>query len=120
HARFVFIHVADLRAALSAALRLLKPGGHLVFEEPDFSASRALAGKAPLRGSFERVHLAIEAMFTARKMDYAFGLRLPAVLEEHGLDIVSLENDAAIAQGGAPLAKMMGMATRQLREKYLA
>jgi ubiquinone/menaquinone biosynthesis C-methylase UbiE len=39
HARFVFIHLADWRAALDATLRLLKPGGHLVLEEPDFSAS---------------------------------------------------------------------------------
>src|SRR5262245_32992149 len=120
HARFVFIHLAEWRAALEATLRLLKPGGHLVLEEPDFSASRALAGKAALRHSFDRVHLAIEAMFSARGMDHAFGLRLPALLQEHQLHVVALENDAPICQGGEPFARMMGMATRHLRDKDLA
>ena len=120
HARFVFIHVAEWRAALDAGLRLLKPGGRLVLEEPDFSVSQALAGEVALRHSFHRVHEAIEAMFNVRNMDHAFGLRLPAVLEELRLDNVTFENDVPIAQGGSPLARMMGMSTRQLREKYLA
>src|SRR5262245_13841740 len=49
HARFVLIHMAEWRAALDATLRLLRPGGRLVIEEPDFSASRSLAGEATLR-----------------------------------------------------------------------
>src|SRR5262249_46223790 len=120
HARFVFIHVAEWRPALEAALRLLKPRGCLVLEEPDFSVSQALGGNMELRHSFQRVHEAIEAMFKGRQMDHAFGLRLPAILEELRLDNVAFENDVPIAQGGSPLASMMGRSTRQLREKYLA
>lgn len=119
HARFVFIHLADWRAALDATVKLLKPGGHLVLEEPDFSVSRALAGRAALRGSFDRVHQAIEAMFAARSMDHAFGLRLPSIFEQVRFDITAVENDAAIARGGEPLARMMGLSTRQLQQKYL-
>ena len=92
----------------------------MVLEEPDFSVSQALAGELALRHSFDRVHEAIEAMFNVRKMDHAFGLRLPAVFEELRLENVAFENDVPIAQGGSPLARMMGLSTRQLREKYLA
>lgn len=120
HARFVFIHQADWNTAFQAALRLLKPGGHLVIEEPDFSVSRPLAGKEGFRQSFLRVHHAIQAMFSARKMDHAFGLRLPAIFEESRLDGITFENEAPISQGGKPFPRMMGMSTRQLREKYLA
>lgn len=120
HARFVFIHQADWNSALHATLRLLKPGGRLIIEEPDFSVSRALAGKAQLRRSFDRVHQAIEAMFNAREMDHAFGLRLPTIFEELRLDETAFENDAPISRGGSTLARMMGMSMRQLRERYLA
>jgi SAM-dependent methyltransferase len=119
HARFVFIHVANWQAAIAASLRLLKPGGRLVVEEPDFSSSRALAGPSDLRRAFERVHRAIEAMFAARTMDFAFGTRLPAILQDHGLEEMAVENDAPIVPGGSPFAKMMGMSTNQLRGKYL-
>jgi len=120
HARFVFIHLAAFLPALEAALRFLAPGGYLVLEKPDFSVSRALAGDPLLRASFDRVHQAVAAMFASRNMDHAFGLRLPAVMEAAGLEVVAVENDVPVARGGDPLAKMMGLSTLQLREKYLA
>lgn len=120
HARFVFIHVPDWRAALDATLGFLKPGGCLVLEEPDFSVSRALAGPSELRDAFDHVHRAVEAMFAERRMDLAFGSRLPTIVQEHRLDDIVLENDAPIVRGGSPFAKMMGMSTCQLREKYVA
>jgi SAM-dependent methyltransferase len=120
HARFVFIHVVEWQAALTATLELLKPGGWLVIEEPDFSSSRALAGPPELRRAFGSVHRAIEAMFAARTMDFAFGARLPAILQEYGLDGMALENDAPMVPGGSAFAKMMGMSATQLRDKYVA
>lgn len=120
HARFVFLHLADWRSALEATLALLKPGGRLVLEEPDFSASRALAGPLMRRESFAAVHRAIEAMFAARGMDYAFGARLPAIFQEYRLDELAVGNDAPAVPGGSAFARMMGMSTLQLRAKYLA
>lgn len=120
HARFVFIHVPEWREAITAGLRLLKPGGRLVVKEPDFSASRTFAGPSELRRGFEHVHRAIEAMFAERSMDFAFGSRLPAILQEHGLADMAFDNDAPIVPGGSPIAKMMGMSTNQLRGKYVA
>ena len=44
HARYVLIHLPDFEAALARLLACLKPGGSLVIEEPDFSASRGITG----------------------------------------------------------------------------
>src|SRR5688572_8886873 len=120
HARFVLIHVPDWDGALAAMIRCLKPGGWLVLEEPDFSCSRAFAGPPELRRAFENVHRAIEVMFRQRGLDYAFGARLPTLFQERELEVISIHNDAAIVQGDSPHAKMMGMSTHQLRDKYIA
>jgi len=120
HARFVFIHVPDWQIALTNVLRLLKPNGRLIVEEPDFSVSRAVAGDPVRRRAFGRVHEATRAMFTTRHMDYAFGLTLPDIFTVRDLDMLTLENDAPIVRGGTPLASMMGLSAHQLREKYVA
>jgi SAM-dependent methyltransferase len=120
HARFVFIHLPQWPVALEATLTLLKPAGCLVLEEPDFAASRALAGPKSLRQAFERVHRAIHAMFADRGMDFAFGSRLPAIMQDERLEAIVLENDAPIVRGGSAFAKMMGMSATQLQGKYVA
>jgi hypothetical protein len=73
-----------------------------------------------MRGAFENVHRAIEAMFRDREMDFAFGARLPALLQERGFEEISIDNDAPIVPGGSPQARMMAMSTHQLRDKYVA
>jgi SAM-dependent methyltransferase len=120
HARFVLIHQADAASAVRAMLGLVRPGGWLALEEPDFSAARALAGPPELRAAFERVHRAIAAMFAARGMDHAYGARIPVLLQELGLEAITVENDAPLDRGGGPIARMMAMSTRQLGAKYLA
>ena len=120
HARFVLIHMPQWTEALAVMLAALKPGGWLVLEEPDFSMSRSLAGDPDLKRSFDNVHKAIEAMFSQRGMDYAFGARLPTVLQERHLEDISIENDSAIVCGGSPHALMMAMSTSALGDKYIA
>jgi SAM-dependent methyltransferase len=119
HARFVLIHVPDWADALAAMTRCLKPGGWLVLEEPDFSRSRPLAGPPELRGAFENVHRAIEVMFRQRGLDYAFGARLPALLQDREFEEVSIDDGEPIAPGGSPQARLMVLSTYQLREKYV-
>jgi ubiquinone/menaquinone biosynthesis C-methylase UbiE len=120
HARFVLIHMPQWADGLAAMLAALKPRGWLVLEEPDFSLSRSLAGDPDLRRAFDNVHKAIEAMFSQRRMDYAFGARLPALLQERSLEDISIENDAAIVCGRSPHARMMAMSTSALGDKYIA
>jgi len=120
HARYVLIHLPDFQVALLRMIDLLKPGGWLVIEEPDFSAARAIAGKETACQSVNRVNRAIWQMFTDRGMDYALGVKLPAICQQLGLQQLSVENDAPLSQGGSGVAKVMRMSTEQLAQKYIA
>ncbi|MDZ8050985.1 MAG: class I SAM-dependent methyltransferase [Aulosira sp. ZfuVER01] len=120
HARFVLIHIPDFRVALSQMLSLLKPGGWIVLEEPDFAAARAIVGNSETLQSVNRVNQAILRMFTNKGLDYALGVKLPAILQRLGLQNLSVENDTPLANGGFGIATVMKMSAIQLVEKYIA
>ena len=120
HARYVLIHLPDYEIALSRMLAALKPGGWIVLEEPDFSASRGIVGTAAQLAAMQHINQAIHRMYESRGMDYALGLKLLPFLQMRGLCDLSMENDAPVSAGGSGLAKMMAMSAQQLREKYLA
>ena len=120
HARYVLIHLSDYEVALTKMFDSLKPGGWLVLEEPDFSASRGITGDEQELASLRKVNQAIEQMYASLKMDYALGLKLPALMQRRGLQYLTVENDAPLCAGGDSLATVMRMSAEQLREKYLA
>jgi 2-polyprenyl-3-methyl-5-hydroxy-6-metoxy-1,4-benzoquinol methylase len=120
HVRFVLIHLPDFEVALSRMLELLKPGGWIVIEEPDFSAARAIAGEETAYQSMNRVNQAISRMFANRNMDHALGIKLPAIVQQLGLQQLSVENDVPLSQGGSGIATVMKLSTIQLAEKYIA
>lgn len=120
HARYVLIHIPDFQVALTKMLKLLKPGGWIVLEEPDFSAARAIVGEEAACQSMNRVNQSILQMFDNRGMDYALGVKLPALLQGLGLQQLSVENDAPLSNGGSGVATVMKMSTLQLAEKYIA
>jgi len=120
HARYVLIHIPDFQIALANMLKLLKPGGWIVLEEPDFLAARAIVGKATACQSMDRVNQAILQMFQLQGMDYALGVKLPAILQEFDLQQLFVENDAHLSNGGSGVATIMRMSALQLAEKYIA
>ena len=120
HARYVLIHLPDFHVALSRMLASLKPGGWLILEEPDFSASRGVAGEVTQMEAVHRVNQAIKVMYEALGMDYALGLMLPSLLQHRGVTGLMVENDAPLSPGGSGMATIMKMSALQLREKYLA
>ena len=120
HARYVLIHLADHEVALTKMLDCLKPGGWLVLEEPDFSASRGIAGDEEELASVHKVNQAIAKMYATLRMDHALGLKLPALLQRRGLQDIAVENEAPLCAGGSGMATVMKMSAEQLREKYLA
>ena len=120
HARYVLIHNEDARPVLSAMLRALKPGGYLVLEEPDFSAAVPLIGPSELNSAFEKVRLAMKAMFSNRGMDYAFGRTLPALAQEFSGDVMDVKYDCPAEPGASKLAEMMRLSTLSLENKYVA
>jgi 2-polyprenyl-3-methyl-5-hydroxy-6-metoxy-1,4-benzoquinol methylase len=120
HARYVLVHLPDYEAAVSKMIACLKPGGWLVLEEPDFSASRGITGDVAQLAAVSRVNQAIKAMYEARGMDHAVGLHLPGLLQRHGLRGLLVENDAPLSSGGSGVATIMRLSALQLSEKYLA
>jgi SAM-dependent methyltransferase len=119
HARYVLIHLSDYEVALAKMFDSLKPGGWLVLEEPDFSASRGITGNEQELVSFRKVNQAIEQMYATLKMDYALGLKLPSLLQQHGLQHLSVENDAplcAVSRHGCGDEDV----SRAIARKYLA
>lgn len=120
HARFVLIHIADVLTALTKMLKFLKPGGRILLEEPDFSLSRAIVGEKTACKSVNQVNQAIWQMFQNRGMDYAFGLKLPSLLQEFGLHLVSVDYEVHLDKGGSEMATMMMLSTQQLTDNYLA
>lgn len=120
HARYVLIHIPDFQVALSQMLNLLKPGGWIVVEEPDFSAAKAVFGDEAVCQSVNRVNQAILQMFANQGIDYALGVKLPAIFQRLGLQPLSIENDTPLSQGDSGVAKVMKMSTVQLADKYIA
>ena len=120
HARYVLIHMPDYEAALDRMLACLKPGGWIVIEEPDFSASRGVSGPEEELASVHKVNQAIERMYRGLGMDDRLGLKLPSLLQRRGLRPLTVENDAPLSAGGSGMAMIMRWSAVQLREKYLA
>lgn len=120
HTRFVLIHIPDFQVVLDKILDLLKPGGWIVVEEPDFSAARAIVGDDAACQSVNRVNRAILQMFADRGIDYALGVRLPAIFQRLGLQQLSVENETPLSHGGSGLATVMEMSAEQLAERYIA
>jgi ubiquinone/menaquinone biosynthesis C-methylase UbiE len=119
HARYVLIHLPDYEVALTTMLDCLKPGGWLVLEEPDFSASRGIVGDEDELASVHKVNQAVTKMYVTLRMDHALGLKLPALLQRRGLQDLIVENDAPLCAGRSGMAMVMKMSAEQLREKYL-
>ena len=101
HARYILIHLSDYEVALTKMVDSLKPGGWLVLEEPDFSASRGITGDEQELASLRKVNQAIEQMYATLSMDYQLGLKLPALMQRRGLQHLTVENDAPLCAGGA-------------------
>ena len=120
HARYVLIHLPDYEVALTKMFDSLKPGDWLVLEEPDFSASRGITGDEQELASLRKINQAIEQMYATLRMDYALGLKLPALMQRRGLQHLTVENDAPLCLGGSGMATVVKMSTEQLQEKYLA
>lgn len=118
HTRYVLIHIPEFREVLTKLLKMLKPNGWLVFEEPDFSAARAIAGDELACQSVDRVNQSIIQMFEDRGIDPTLGVKLPAIAQELNLHLLSVENEANLVNGGSDLANMMKLSAIQLAEKY--
>jgi SAM-dependent methyltransferase len=118
HCRYVLIHNQQSQSMLKKLCSLLKPGGLLVVEEPDFTSAKLLNRDGD--PSQQRVNDAICRMFEQLGLDPAYSLSLPAKIAAEGLTILRADAHMHLNRGGDTMARMMGESTRALREKYLA
>uniref|UniRef100_B8HYC7 Methyltransferase type 11 n=1 Tax=Cyanothece sp. (strain PCC 7425 / ATCC 29141) TaxID=395961 RepID=B8HYC7_CYAP4 len=119
HVRYVLIHIPDVEAVLTQLFSWLKPGGWLVLEEPDFGATRSTDSTTASGQSFDRVNQAVIQMFANRGLNHEFGVKLPGLLQKFDLELVSVDSDAHLANGGSRIAKLLKMSTQQLAQTYL-
>ena len=119
HARHILIHLKDYPDTIAKMLSMLKLGGWLVLEEPDFSATRFISGSQEERQAVNKVNQAICQMFTNQGKDYALGIHLPELLQQ-SLQQLQVNNDVPISSGGSDVATIMKLSALQLSEKYKA
>ena len=120
HARNILIHLKDYPDTLAKMLNMLKPGGWLILEEPDFSATRFISGTEREHQAVDKVDRAICQMFTNQGKDYALGIHLPELLQQLNIQQLRVNNDVPISRGGSDIATMMKLSALQLSEKYKA
>jgi len=118
HCRYVLIHNRADEGMLRKLANLLKPGGVLVVEEPDFLSAKLLNRQGD--ASQQRVNNSICQMFEGLRLDPAYGLSLPSKIAALGLHIIEVDSRIHLARGGSPIARMMAASTRALANKYMA
>jgi ubiquinone/menaquinone biosynthesis C-methylase UbiE len=118
HCRYVLIHNRTASTILGHLKNLLKPGGRLVAEEPDFESAEWIDDRYKTAG--ERVNRAICSMFSGMSLDPGYGKRMPESIAHLGLAVKYAETITHLEPGGGPVALMMADSTEALREKYVA
>jgi len=120
HGRYVLFHIPSYQSVLKKLLGLLKPGGWLTLEEPDFSVACPICGEKDACLSVENINRAIHQLYTGLGIDPRMGSKLLTGLQSLGVMNFRVDNDVPIARGGSGIAKMMRMSAEQLREKYIS
>ncbi len=117
HCRYVLIHNQRSKEILQRLYDILKPGGMLVAEEPDFRSAKLL--NLTQRDDRWSVNNAICRAFEERNLNPQFGLELPQSVAELGLSIVDVDARLHLARGGSEMSRMMTASLHALRATYL-
>ncbi len=118
HARYCLIHNREPVQLLRILFGLLRPGGYLVLEEPDFDSAQWIDPKYEQVGN--RFHAATCALFRNAGFDSAYGEHLPLQVKGQGFDMLHVETTVHLEAGGGPFALLMAESADVLRAEYLA
>lgn len=119
HARYVLIHIVEAIKVVEKLVDLLKPGGLLILEEPDFTASQVIDNSSPNAQAHQRVNEAINQMFIDLSLDPAFGLKLPLLMQQTKLNVEHIVDNRHFCCGDSKVAKVMGSSAATLQNKYV-
>lgn len=118
HVRYLLIHNRDALGLIGRLKDMLKPGGYLVLEEPDFETAEWLDDRYAAAGN--RVNRAMCAMFTGHGLEPGYGSRLAGDVVQHGLSVMYFDTQTHLAAGNDPVALVMAESAFALTGQYLA
>jgi SAM-dependent methyltransferase len=119
HTRVVLMHVLDRPAALNNLISALKPNGWLLLEEANFSTLVAGTINKVDREVIERIFDASKQMLANLGADPLFGGKLPALLQNSGLQNIDTNTNAAMFRGRSDRARIWQMAIAQTVPKLI-
>ncbi|KJH71326.1 class I SAM-dependent methyltransferase [Aliterella atlantica] len=119
HARYVLVHIVESVKVIDKLIKLLKPGGLLVLEEPAFTAAQVIDNSLPNAQAHQRVNAAISQMFIDLNLEPAIGLKLPLLLQQNNLHIENVLDNRHLSCGNSKVAKVAGSSAATLQTKYV-
>ncbi|HEY5627049.1 MAG TPA: methyltransferase domain-containing protein [Nitrospira sp.] len=116
HARYVLIHNKQAGEMLKQMRAIVKPGGYVVLEEPDFTSAMLLNPTSD--AAQQRVNESICRMFTNAGLDPAYGVTLARRVVEAGFTVVEAKGTMHLCRGLDPIANVMAESALVLRGAY--
>ncbi len=117
HLRYVLIHNKSSSDILSKLIKLLKPSGKLVIEEPDFTLAKWI--DAEDKPACKRVNSAICKMYEEKGLIAHYGSVAHLQLQELGLRIEENNPYLHLCSGNESVAKLMASSTMVLSKLYI-
>ncbi len=121
HTRAFLVHLSEREELVARLARALKPGGHALFEEPDWSVDAPAPDAPPAMAAlYRRVMSRLMDLYRGRGVDHRFGLALPGVARRAGLEVKQTRAYTQVVQGGSQAARFEWLTYLQFREGVVA
>jgi ubiquinone/menaquinone biosynthesis C-methylase UbiE/GNAT superfamily N-acetyltransferase len=118
HLRYVLIHNTAAKAIIQRLYTLLKPGGKLVIEEPDFTLAKWMDAKE--LQACKRVNSAVCKMFERKGLRPHYGSIVHLELKEAGFKTLESKSYLHLCGGDEDVANVMALSAEALSDAYLA
>ncbi len=118
HLRYTLVHNTKSKAIIQKLYTLLKPGGKLVIEEPDFTLAKWMDAKD--LQACKRVNSAICKMFEGKGLRPYYGSTAQLELIDAGFTIEESKSYLHLCSGDEAVAKVMAYSAEALSDAYLA
>lgn len=117
HLRYVLIHNKTASIMLEKLFSLLKPGGKIVIEEPDFTLAKWI--DAQNIDALKRVNDAIVKIFDAKGLKARYGSIMHLTLQETGFTLEDQQSYLHLNSGKDDMALAMGLSAKALIKEYV-
>lgn len=116
HARFVLVHIQDNERLIDKLVTLLKPGGWLVLEEPDFSTTLPLATDNP---PVIKTLQALQGIVMQHGDHDYIGRKLPILFQKNKLVNIKADGYTPISHGKSNMSEMHARTVVHLKDKLI-